>query len=264
MALRIPIPAATLAAGIDSLFVLGVQLERRPSRDTRDALADLLDAHHYTDGLEFLRFGTPTNNTAEPLRLRRDGRDTTRASRSKSRAIRPTLDAKSNAQRSVLRWALHPTRIAARARPRRARRARRTTPMQRSMNTALWQATWGYFLSQHDRRGRHGLDAGGLAWAREHFIAHVRSGGPFPPLRCWPAAVRCPAGHVARPVAAARGRGSCLRAGRVAEEPARQSARQRLAPALGRRRAPGPAAGPARSRRGSCRRHAHRRAVERL
>ena len=26
-------------------------------------LASLLDAHHYTDGLEFLPFGTPTNNT---------------------------------------------------------------------------------------------------------------------------------------------------------------------------------------------------------
>ena len=29
----------------------------------RAQLANLLDAHHYTDGLEFLRFGTPTNNT---------------------------------------------------------------------------------------------------------------------------------------------------------------------------------------------------------
>ena len=29
-----------------------------------------------------------------------------------------------------------------------------------------------------------GLTPETLAWAREHFIAHVRSGGPFPPLRC--------------------------------------------------------------------------------
>ena len=29
-----------------------------------------------------------------------------------------------------------------------------------------------------------GLTPETLAWARDHFIAHVRSGGPFPPLRC--------------------------------------------------------------------------------
>ena len=28
-------------------------------------LADLLDAHHYTDGADFIRLGTPTNNTAD-------------------------------------------------------------------------------------------------------------------------------------------------------------------------------------------------------
>ena len=56
MALRIPIPAATLAAGLDSLFVFGVSASASPSA-TADAFADLLDAHHYTDGLEFMHVG---------------------------------------------------------------------------------------------------------------------------------------------------------------------------------------------------------------
>ena len=58
----ITIPPATLAAGIDSLLVFGTASSQSASA-TSAQLADLLDAHHYTDGLEFLRFGTPTNNT---------------------------------------------------------------------------------------------------------------------------------------------------------------------------------------------------------
>ena len=54
----------------------------------------------------------------------------------------------------------------------------------RSMNTALWQATWGYFLTNMIGMEGTGLTPDTLAWARDHFIAHVRSGGPFPPLRC--------------------------------------------------------------------------------
>ena len=52
------------------------------------------------------------------------------------------------------------------------------------MNTALWQATWGYFLTNMIGMEGTGLTPETLAWARDHFIAHVRSGGPFPPLRC--------------------------------------------------------------------------------
>ena len=62
MALRIAIPPATLAAGLDSLVVFGVAKSLSVA-ETAAQLADLLDAHHYTDGLAFLRPGTPTNNT---------------------------------------------------------------------------------------------------------------------------------------------------------------------------------------------------------
>src|SRR6185312_13642823 len=63
LAVRIPIPAAVLAAGIDNLFVLGVAAAA--PEEVAGTLADLLDAHHYTDGLELLHVGTATNNTAD-------------------------------------------------------------------------------------------------------------------------------------------------------------------------------------------------------
>ena len=61
MAMRLTVPAAVLAAGIDSLVVLGVA--KADPAATASQVADLLDAHAYTDGLEFLRLGAPTNNT---------------------------------------------------------------------------------------------------------------------------------------------------------------------------------------------------------
>jgi hypothetical protein len=62
MALRITVPPASLAAGLDSLLVFGVATSLTGTAAAAQ-LAALLDAHHYTDGLEFLPFGTPSNNT---------------------------------------------------------------------------------------------------------------------------------------------------------------------------------------------------------
>ena len=53
------------------------------------------------------------------------------------------------------------------------------------MNTALWEGTWGYFLSQmvNDALPQQGVDTV-IAWVRRHFVEHVRAGGPFPAIRC--------------------------------------------------------------------------------
>ena len=53
----------------------------------------------------------------------------------------------------------------------------------RSMNTALWQAGWGYFLSNMIGT-EAGLTRPDLEWARRHFLDHVRSFGPLPAFRC--------------------------------------------------------------------------------
>jgi hypothetical protein len=49
------------ARGFSRLMVVGVKASMDASA-TPDAVEDLLDGHHYTDGLEFLEGGTPTNN----------------------------------------------------------------------------------------------------------------------------------------------------------------------------------------------------------
>jgi hypothetical protein len=61
MALRIPITAAELFAGIDEVLVVGLSADGPVAGALR--LMELFDAHHYTDGLAFVRQGTPTNNT---------------------------------------------------------------------------------------------------------------------------------------------------------------------------------------------------------
>ena len=56
----------------------------------------------------------------------------------------------------------------------------------RHMNTALWQATWGYFLLQMLGVGETSespLTDDDIAWARSHFIDYVRASGPLPALR---------------------------------------------------------------------------------
>ena len=62
MALKVPLTAQQRSSGFDRLIVYGLR-----SRDERgaDTLADLLDAHHYTDGFSLVPQGSPTNNTSD-------------------------------------------------------------------------------------------------------------------------------------------------------------------------------------------------------
>ena len=132
------------------------------------------------------------------------------------------------------------------------------------MNTALWQATWGYFLTNMIGMDGTGLTPETLAWVREHFITHVRSAGPFPPLRCG----KQPYGVL--PVTsldmwqprADEDAASTPR--QVAQDVPRQPARQRLASAARRRRAARPSHRSAESGRGSRGCHAYRWDLARL
>ena len=53
----------------------------------------------------------------------------------------------------------------------------------RSMNIALWQVGWGYFLTNMIS-DEAGLTQPSIDWARGHFRDYVRAFGPFPALRC--------------------------------------------------------------------------------
>src|SRR5690606_11124950 len=61
MAIRIP--KSQLAGKIDRLVVVGQQ-DGDAVAGTLE-LEELIAAHHYSNGLGFLRYGTPTNNTDE-------------------------------------------------------------------------------------------------------------------------------------------------------------------------------------------------------
>ena len=57
-----------------------------------------------------------------------------------------------------------------------------------AMTTALWPATWGYFLTQLVGMAGGGvgaaLDLNDVDWARGHAQRFVRPGGPLPTIRC--------------------------------------------------------------------------------
>jgi hypothetical protein len=182
MGLRITVPPAALSAGLDSLFVFGVAGSL--GGDAAKQFANLLDAHHYTDGLEFLHFGTPTNNTDE----RRAAATVDDPAHERSYAIEvaadvTALDAQSNTMRVGTALGL-PAMAIVPVLGRIGQAAERHELDMRSMNAALWQVGGGYYLSNMAGFDGTGLTPAILAWARDHFVTHVRSGGPYPSLRC--------------------------------------------------------------------------------
>ena len=207
MGLRIPLSAANLAGGIESLIVLGAAAGATANEGAKQ-LGEQLDAQHYTDGLEFLRFGTPSNNTsAERSGYGAEDTGHERSFATESGAVEVTLDAQSNAQRLGTALGLPGADIAPVLASVGGGSDRHEVDL-RSMNTALWQATWGYFLTQHDRHGRHGPHAGhsGVGARALHRTRSQRR--TVPAVALWQAAVRRPAGHVARLLASACRRGS--------------------------------------------------------
>ncbi|MGK4005476.1 hypothetical protein WMF31_22820 [Sorangium sp. So ce1036] len=183
MALRIAVPASVMSAGIESLFVLGVATATDAAAGA-EQIGRLLDAHHYTDGLGFVRQGTPSNNTAERRAgYRSDDPGAQDSYANEVARTAPAADADSNAmrlgralgvpeaQRAVVLAGLDNAGL-------------QHDLDARQMNTALWPATWGYFLTNMVGFAGTGLTPEHLAWAREHFVQHVRAGGPYAALRC--------------------------------------------------------------------------------
>jgi hypothetical protein len=142
MALRMRLAASAAQQGIDALVVFGVSA--LDDAASAQALAALLDAHHYTDGAGFLRVGTPTNNSAEqssgwssqdPLH-RRSFETEWRAA-----------PAGAGSQAEVLAHALgldDATAVTTLGRLHDAALGEQRDAQ--AMAAALWPATWGYYL----------------------------------------------------------------------------------------------------------------------
>ena len=182
MGLRIPIPPAILDAGIDSLHVLGARAAAPPEA-AASAVAELLDAHHHTDGLEVLRAGTPSNSSGAA----RSGFDSTDPGHRRTFAAEvlrdpATLAPTSDGVRLGSALGLPPDR-AATALGRLIGADGSHDLDQQSMGEALWEAGWGYFLSNLYGFESTGLTPEAVDRARSHAARFVRAGGPFPALR---------------------------------------------------------------------------------
>lgn len=182
MAVRIPLDERYRPqAGLD-LIVVGVRTADTPDTVSRK-FADLLAAHHWTHGVDFVRRGTLTNNSdrahsgvslSEPdlaalldsVLARPDPR---------ARVAEP-LHRRRFDDAASLALGLEPGSILERV----SQRDDAMLDLAGAMSAALWPATWGYFL-----RTMLGdaVDDQWIAWLRRHFITRVKPGGLLPAIR---------------------------------------------------------------------------------
>ncbi|MEH0845738.1 hypothetical protein V6U81_25465 [Micromonospora sp. CPCC 205711] len=168
--MRLPDPPPQRIA---RLVVVGAETSLTPEQGAHE-LANALAAHRYTRGIGFLNEGAPTNLTPD-----------TGTGSGPAGAVRPpdtpaTTAADGNAAATA--WALGlaaPDAAVFSATPAAddgaaLRRARR------EMNTALWPATWGYFLAHMFAPV---VPPEAVEPVREHFTDWVRGAGPQPVLR---------------------------------------------------------------------------------
>jgi hypothetical protein len=163
MALRLTVAAAV----VDVLLVTGFS-----DGDRSNAVAAQLDVHRYTDGLAFLPPGSPSNNTKlgrtpyqepDPVHERSFVREWDT----------PDSQPAGAAARAAAAFGLSFGRLGDVS----------DEPGAQAMATALWPATWGYFLAQMVGFEGTGLTVPAIELARAHAVAHVRPGGPLPALR---------------------------------------------------------------------------------
>jgi hypothetical protein len=176
MGFRIPLTSEQ-QRGFNRVVVLGLNSGLAPVTAT-ERFRDLLEAHHYTDGLELLAHNTPTNNTDQV----RSGLSTRDPGYAALYALeqgpllcpsRPTADG----DRLARALNIPPALLA------HIRGADGGLDEQAAaMNEALWPSTWGYYLEQIVTGAVPTPDTL-LPIARDHFQQHVRARGHFPIVR---------------------------------------------------------------------------------
>ena len=184
MGIRVRMTSDAAAAGLDFLLVFGVKDSPGGTADWSKRLAELLNAHHYTDGLSFVREGTPSNNTLDApsgFSSTDPGHQGSYDAERASSAFKP--GDKTNADLLTSAFGLNNAGPVFANLPEGLAREQFDA---RQMNTALWPATLGYFLLQMMGVGTTSesplVDAD-IEWVRDHFIEHVRANGPLPALR---------------------------------------------------------------------------------
>ena len=184
MGIRARLTKEEAAAGLDFVLVMGIRDAPGGTTDWTPRLAELFDAHHYTDGLSFVLQATPSNNTPDApsgFSSRDPGHEESYLAERTAPAFQPGDGSNADVLATAfgLANAGHVFANISNA------MAKEQLDAQQ-MNTALWQATWGYFLSQMlgvAETGESPLTDDDIAWARRHLIDYVRAAGPLPAVR---------------------------------------------------------------------------------
>jgi len=181
MGIRIPY-AGNADLSLDQLLVIGVKTSASPE-NAAEMLSDTLDAHHYTGGLAIVPQGTPTNNSSEQSSGFASRESDAAASYEAERAA-PLFSTGDGSNGDRLTSFLGVRRAAGATAPEVFAHIRHAggseNPDARHMNTALWPATWGYYL----RVMLEGVVTDeGRDRLRRHFIDYVHGRGPLSALR---------------------------------------------------------------------------------
>ena len=175
MAITVPLPLA--GRPVRRLMVYGVRaaLDRQASAAR---LEGLLRSHRFTGGAEFVKQGTPTNNT-ESARS-----DWSRRTPPQPPVLEPgpALDAGANGSVAAAALGIDPGFLSALPGASDREQARAA-----AFNTALWTTTWGDAIEHLTPTGRANgdkrLDNPSLDAVRQHWVENVRGRGPLPALR---------------------------------------------------------------------------------
>ena len=157
---------------IDSVTVFGVRASLAPV-DGAAVLGRLVSAHRYSDGLEVLQVGTPTNGS--PQLVAGFSSDRMAQAEKTPASAGHTIASASDGARLGSALGLDSKRMAG------VRGADVTGDADaQAMTTVLWPGTLGYFIAQMLAGSVSEEEAGLL---RAHTVNWVRARGPFAPLR---------------------------------------------------------------------------------
>lgn len=176
-----------LANGFKKVLVFGV---RNTLTNGQLELAEVLEAHHFSHGVDFVPQGTPTNNTdTVTTGISVDAPDLVHlfdaeiaappAAAALSLTSLPSLYVKRAADAATLALGLEGNPVFNRVEHADVLELDRA----KAMNQALWPATWRYFFTTMFDGVVTGAN---LTWLRNWFVDYVRGGGVLPTLRIGP------------------------------------------------------------------------------
>ena len=182
MALRIDLAPDDIDNGFTRVIALGVKASADISEKGAEYLANIIEAHHYAEGFSFVSQGTPTNNTT----AEKSGLSSQDEGYSESYQVEQGLplitgevvdrekDGARIARALGISWELFDHIKNA---------DRKEHKEAGDMQTALWPATWGYFLETMISQGVKLPIKDWIETIRKHFVEFVRGRCPYPAIR---------------------------------------------------------------------------------